>query len=174
MKTVPIEMSSNLKRNQKGFTLVELIIVVALAGIIVVAATTTFHQVLLGTTLSNDRNSAVNQLRNAVHWISRDAQMAQIVVVDDSLEVPKVLEMSWEDWEGTPHAAYYSLEDGRLERNYDGQMTFIAEYIDPVPVNTDFVWDDVDRVLTVTMTARAGDEIETRTFDVKSRPDPVS
>ena len=170
MKMKKPSMLKKLRENQHGFTLVELIIVIALIGIISAAATMAIHQVLTGTTLSNDLNTAVNQVRNAGHWISRDTQMAQ--TVEDNPADPKILELTWEDWEGSPHTVYYTLQHGKLERNYDGyQQVLIAQYIKPKGEGTDCHWDEVERMLTVTFTAQAGEESETRTFQVKPRPD---
>jgi prepilin-type N-terminal cleavage/methylation domain-containing protein len=164
-------------KNQKGFTLVELIIVVALIGMISAAATTAIHQVLTGTALSNDLNTAVNQIHNAGHWISQDVQMAKPgsdTIVDSSqLDDPDFLQLTiWEDATGdTTHTVMYTLQDGKLLR--DGQL--IAEYIQPKQEGVTWCdWDEATLLLTATITAQVGEEIETRTFEVKPRPDPVS
>jgi len=168
MKVKKPSMLKRLKRNQKGFTLIELLVAIALTGIIGTAAAMSIHQILTGTVLSNDQNTAINQVRNAGYWISRDALTAQSV--NDNPEDPKFLELTWQEWDGTPHTVYYTLEDGTLRRNYDGQETLIAQYIRPKETGvTDCHWDG--ETLTVNITAQVGDKTETRTFEVKPRPD---
>ena len=171
--------------SQKGFTLLELLIVIALIGFISVAAAMSIHQVLTGTILSNDTNTAINQVRNAGHWISRDAQMAQTVVADNPTtpEIEPVtgelLILNWTAWDGDAHQVIYSLEtmSGGLKELQRQETigtavttTMISQYIDAD--DTSCQWDG--DTLTVTITAQSGDKSETRTFEVKPRPDPVS
>lgn len=167
MKQPP--MLKRLNRSQKGFTLVELVIAIALAGIIGAAITVSTHQVITGTTLSNDRNTAVNQVRNACHWISRDVQMAQ--TVDDNPGGARLLELTWVEWAGTPRTVYYVLQVGELWRHYGGQQTLIAQYIKPKGAGTDCHWDELEKVLSVNISAEVSGKTETRAFQVKPRPD---
>jgi len=167
MKQPP--MLKRLERAQKGFTLVELMIAVAITGIIGAAATMSLHQVITGTTLSNDRNTAINQVRNACHWISRDTQMAQ--TVNDNPGDPKFLELTWVEWDGPSRTVDYILQDDQLWRHYDGQQTLIAQYIKPKGAGTDCHWDEVEKVLSVNITAEVNGKTETRAFQVKPRPD---
>jgi len=165
-----LKKPSTLKRlesSQRGIGLVELIIAIAITGIIGAAATMALHQVLTVPTISNNQNTAINQVRNAVHWISRDVQMAQSVNATGSLD--PFLILGWTDWEGHVHEATYMLEDvsKELRRNYDGAQMLIAQYIDTDKSNCQ--WDG--KVLTVTITATVGGKTETRTFKVKPRPD---
>jgi len=167
---------SNKYRNQKGFTLIEMLVVIALTGIIAAAATMAIHQVLTGTVLSNDQNTAINQVRNAGYWISRDALMAQSVNITGASDFP--LTLRWTDRDHNEHQVDYTLEDmpsgtfKRLQRQEtinDAQVTTttVGQYIDVG--NTDCHWDG--EVLTVNITAQVGDKTETRTFQVKPRPD---
>jgi len=164
-----------LIKNQRGFTLLELLVVIALTGIIGAAAAMSIHQVFTGTALSNDQNTAVNQVRSAAYWIIRDGQMAK--TVNDNPEVPKFLELTWASWDGSEsYNVTYELLDSPdglkvLQRNYDGQQMLIAQYIKPEGAGTDCHWDEVEKVLSVNITAEVGDKTETRTFQVKARPD---
>ena len=163
-------------RSQRGYTLVEMLLVVALVGIIGAAATMTISQLMTGTILCNDQNSAINQVRNADQWIRRDAQTAKSI--DDNPAAPKFLEMTvWENADGTAsHTVTYSYVDSSgglkdLHRDSGTQQIMVAQYIDPA--STSCSWDSVERVLTVTITAHLGDKTETRTIEVKARPDPA-
>ena len=160
-----------LFKDQKGFTLIEMIITIAIAGIIGGAATLAVHQVITIPTISNNHHNAINQVRNAVHWISRDAVMAN--TVNDSPPGGEFLELTWDSWDGSSHNCTYSLLNSsnglkNLWRNYDGQQTMIAQYIDPD--NTDCDWDMLEGILAVNVTAQVGDETEKRSFEVQPRP----
>jgi len=158
-----------------GFTLIEVLVVIALTGIISAAAAMSIHQVFTGTASSNDQNTVINQVRNAAYWIVRDGQMAK--TVNDNPEAPKFLELTWGSWNGSEsYNVTYELLDSSgglkvLQRNYDGQQMLIAQYIKPEGAGTDCHWDEVERVLSLNITAEVNDKTETRTFQVKPRPD---
>ena len=191
-------MLKRLNGNQQGFTLLELIIVIALTGIIAAAATMAIHQVLTGTALSNDINTAVNQVRNAGHWISRDAQMAQSIETEN-LAAPKVMVLDWVglEWKeesgqnerqcsNTYHVEYRS-DGNKLERyqkittykyTTDGQFmpdeTVIKE-------NTTLIANYMTSISipappvgsnrwVVTIKAKCGQAEEERTYEIKQRP----
>jgi len=65
-----------MKKGQKGFTLPELLITVAITGLIVSFLGTAIYQIITITEYSNDRMIAMHELQNAAHWFSRDGQMA--------------------------------------------------------------------------------------------------
>jgi len=177
-----LKKPSTLKRlesSQRGIGLVELIIAIAITGIIGAAATMALHQVLTVPTISNDQNTAINQVRNAVHWISRDALTAQ--TINDNPGDPKFLELTRMDLDDNElHTITYSLESmpgglnklNRSETDNSGTTeTTIAQYIEPKAANvTDCRWEESDKVLTVTITAKVGGKTETRAFQVKPRP----
>ena len=158
-----------LAKNQKGFTLVELLVAIAIAGIIGAAATMAVHQVITIPIISNNQNTAINNVRNATHWISRDAQSANSTSIDVSPKFLSLERLEWDSGNWTSHAIDYTLEDNVLWRYYDSGTagTLIAQYIDTEKSNCH--WDG--DVLTVTITSKVGNNSETRTFEVKPRPD---
>ena len=159
--------------------MIELIVALAIASAIGVAVTMTAHQLITIPVLSNDSNTAINQVRNAVNWINRDVQSAIPSSITTSPEF-----LSLEQLEGdsgtsswTKYTVDYSLEDvagsslKELRRYYHSSTTgtLIAQYIDLS--TTSCSWDDVGKVLTVNIAAQVGTRTEARTFEVKTRPD---
>jgi len=121
--------------NQRGFALIEMIVVIAITGLISGPVAGTISQVFIINAQSTARMTAVKQVESAVHWLSRDAMMAQ--TINGTAGFPKTsnLSLKWVEWDNTSHSANYSLQNGKLRRIYsDGSQvtnTLIAEYINP-------------------------------------------
>ena len=181
-----------MKLSERGFTLVELLVVIALMSLITLGATMTTFQIINVTRHSNDHVAAVRQVQNAGYWISRDALMAESVVVDDDPETAEFLTLTWAEWgydeDSYYHEATYSFRDlsagiGKLERQYviyddeyvvtESKTNLVAEYIyynltDPDDTTKA---DYESSVLTAQITASLGEASETKEYRVGHRPD---
>ena len=194
MKVKQPAILKKLRRNQKGFTLIELLLVIALTGIIGAGATMSIHQVIFGTALSNDLNTAVNQVRNAGYWISRDALMAQSIAAEN-LTAPKVMVLDWVglEWKegssgyecyNTYHIEYH-YSDNKLERyqkittdkyTTKGQLVetgesestiLVADYITSISIPDPALGAGK---LVITIKAKYREAEEGRTYEIKPRP----
>ena len=158
-----------LKKDQRGLTLVELLIVIAITGIITGGITMSIFQVFNINTRTANRMAAVSQVENAGSWVSPDIQMAREIDTESEF-----LKLTWIEIEGAAnytHEVIYTLEDSELWRSHsvnDGEptLTRVAEYIDPV--QTSCIW--AGGVLTFEVTATVGEQSETREYKVKPRP----
>jgi len=135
------------------------------------------HQILTGTTQTTNHNNAINEVRTAEHWISRDARMAKpgnVVVNNDPAEPTLLQILLWLDEDGSSTSTItYTLQDGTLQRDRDDQQTFLAGNIRAKEEGVTWCqWNESTQVLTVTITAEVFTESETRTFEVRARPDP--
>jgi len=167
-----------MKQGEEGFTLIEIVMVIAIIALIAGAATMVTFQLVRGTERSNDHMTAVNQVQNAGYWISRDTQMAKIVTATD-LTPPDFLILFWGEEESDKPQVTYTLEvmpgtelkklQRRLSINGEPESTtFVAQYIDPDKTSCNFNGNK----LTLTVTAAGGSgspKSETRVYEVTPR-----
>jgi prepilin-type N-terminal cleavage/methylation domain-containing protein len=128
-----------INKNQKGFTLVELMIAIAISSVITGGITMTIFQVIIGSARTNNHMIAVRQAQNAGYWVSHDGQMAQSINIgSDPLGGGFPLVLTWTDWEGNRYKVTYTIivAPPQLERSLsinDGEPTntIVAQYIVP-------------------------------------------
>lgn len=172
-----------INRNQTGFTLMEILVALAITGIIVSTVTLVLFQVFDGEARANNHIDAISRAQDAGRYISQDAGMAQIVErTEDEDGFP--LTLTWTRWDNNQtYEIVYSIVDNRLQRE---------EYINGV-LNTTLVFEhiigtdgeelktylnppdaDDDYKLSFTITAIVGvgsqQVSETRTYEAIPRP----
>jgi len=157
---------------QKGFTLVELLVAVAVGGIIIWGVVTTIFQVTWGTNRTNNQVVALTNVHHAALQIKKDLQMAQNA---DFSGGPAVT-LSWTDYtssfetlEPEDHSSGYELSGSDLRRTYDGTTGIVGRNIISIDVTEH---PTNDRVIDVVITATEGDvtpRSETLEFSVYMR-----
>ena len=163
-----------LHKDQRGLTIVELLVVIILTGLITAAVTTTFFQVFDMNTRTANHMSALSQVQQAGKLVSEDLLEAQAIDPD-----PTGGEFLILSWNGTAvHEITYTLEDGELWRSETigggaATTTRVAEHIDPDQTSIDpSVACQFPNcgVYEFTVTATVGEESEQRVYTIKPRP----
>jgi prepilin-type N-terminal cleavage/methylation domain-containing protein len=157
-----------INKDQKGFTLIEVLVVTLITGIVSYGATMAISQVYGHNTRSAAHMTAIKQVENAARWIGRDAVMAQNVEPSGASGFP--LNLTWVGWDNTLYQVTYSIEDDKLRRSYsaDGggpSQNVVAQYIDSDPAKTHceltaggtFNLPDINDTFTITGSAVADD-----------------
>jgi len=173
-----------MKHGERGFTLVELLIAVSIMFVLSGAAGAVTFQTLKGAARGNGYMSAVRQIENAGHWISRDAQMADGIKTD-GLTWPDFLVINWVERDYVHdeiyHSATYYFDNfsgniGRLMRRHwssagANETTLVGEsiYYDAIhPDETKAHYRGP--VLTVKLTSIIGEKHETKEYKIIPRP----
>ncbi len=164
------------KIGQAGFTLVELLVAVAISGLVSLGAAIASAQVLSQTTKNNDYTLASRNVLNASYWISHDASMAQTINGTEGFPQTEDLSLFWRGWDNTRYSANYTLENGILKRIYSENETIttmiIASNINPDPSKTYCVYENGILTVTITSSVGAGDKVVnvTKVRQITPRP----
>ena len=186
---------SKITKNQRGFTLIELIIAIAITTLIAGGVASALFQVYNVNTLNSNHMTATRQVQNAGFWISQDSQMAQIVDTTDDVGTAEIeiLFLSWTGWgydigddKGTDYVEvvyYYDVATSEIWRN-EVKTTTIYDS-DGGPVGTPTSSSSLFRVaqfitsattalsgnkIELTIVAEVADSSEKRTYEVSPRP----
>ena len=122
---------------QKGLTIIEMLVAIAVTGIIVVFLGTAIYQIITVSEYGNDRLTAMHELQNSAHWFNLDGQKAVTANVSDDL----LLTIS----ETT--SIIYSLVGTELRRISGSSQITLARNI----TSADFSIDN--RVITMSLTS---------------------
>jgi prepilin-type N-terminal cleavage/methylation domain-containing protein len=158
-------------RKQNGFTLIEMIIAIAITGILGLGIATFTVQTFTETKRSSVYTDKIMQMENAGYWVSRDVQMSQNVTPGLNAGFP--LQLNWTDENDDAYQVTYSLTGGQISRslviNDDPPLSIpIAQSIDPAPALTYFSY--ADGLLTFNVSATLGTWTASRTYQIKQRP----
>ena len=160
-----------MKRGEKGFTLIEVLIVIAITGVIIGPLAMVTTTLLTNPQRSTDQSVVLHQVQDAGHWISRDVQMARTVDFDEPdvflrLHIPVDTDVN------NDYSVVYLFDGDKLKRRvYDSSEiliseTLIADYIDTD--NTAFSTLGFS-LYKLTIRASKGEAVVKRSYEVSQR-----
>ena len=170
-----------MRRNEKGFIAIDLVIVVALTAIIAIGAGMTTMQIIDSSRLTGDWTTTIRQAQNLGYRLSQDALMAQTITISDDPETADVefIIAYWKDWEtGDTHDIRYVWFDSvdslkKLKRIHvtkdkdgveiDNETTLVADNIYTASLS----WQD--GMWTLTVEVRSGTKSATREYEITKR-----
>ena len=183
---------------QKGFSLIELLVAIPIAGLVVAAATGAIIQ-LLNVSDINANTMAIRQVQTAGSWVSRDGVQAQSTSGISTVGTGMPFTLTWSFWDtgasppvNETHQVTYSLVDmpsGSLKQvqrheivtDANGAVTsdttiFVAKYVDGSAISCQWAWETdpapahySSTTFIFTVTAAVGSETESRSYQIRPR-----
>ena len=161
-----------MQRNEKGFAVIELVMVLAIVGIIAPVLTMTTTTMLANYQQADDQTIVLNQVQNAGYWICRDVQMARDVTLGDPNGFPLTLVIPVDTDSNNDISIEYSFESNKLKRRvYDSLHTLVSEnLVAQYVVVADTTFDSVGAgVYELTVKVSEGDVVVERSYKVSQR-----
>jgi prepilin-type N-terminal cleavage/methylation domain-containing protein len=122
-----------LKGNKQGFTLVEILVVLAIVGAISGVMAMTISMVRTTTSDTTARNMTMSQVNQAANWIARDIESASSVSFPGGSVLCRVTRYLWDDVAKnfTTETIDYDVTDKVLLRKVNGSAngTPVAQFI---------------------------------------------
>ena len=165
-----------IQRKEKGFTLIELVIGLAIMSVIIVAMGMTITTLVTNSQGTTERSVVLRQVQNAGYSISHDVQMAENVILDGTGGFPLTLDIPVDTDQNNDYIVDYLFDGNKLKRQvYDSSYTLIketvvAEYID---VDETTFTDLGSNTYELTVRASTGEAVAERSYQVKQRLGPV-
>lgn len=157
---------------QKGYTLLELLIVLAVGSVLMGGIVLSIYQVVWNSARSNSQVVASADINQATLAIKKDLMMTQSSNMSEEVSQSSVA-LSWDDYTNwavadnqTTHTSSYTLSGTKLQRTYDGTVSIVGRNI----TSLEFTLNG--SVVTVVITATSPgfpQRSETLTFNVYLR-----
>jgi len=158
---------------QRGFTLVEILLAVAIGGIIMAGAATAVYHTIVGTDRTSSQVTVLADVNQAALAVKKDLQMAH--TTDLSGTPQNSAQLNWTDYTGfesgnQTHSISYVLSDANLLRTYDGTESIVGRNITSVSFAQN---DRVIDVVITSSTSGSSPKSETLEFSVFLRTEEV-
>jgi prepilin-type N-terminal cleavage/methylation domain-containing protein len=106
-----------IAKREKGFTLLELLLAVAIGAIAIAAVTAIIMQVFQINTVSSNRTVLIRELERVGSYVSRDALQTEAGSVKTTISDSETLTLAWTE-DGTGYSIVYSKQGEDIVRTY--------------------------------------------------------
>lgn len=165
-----------IRRTEKGFTLIEAVIGLAVISVIIVAMTMTITTLVTNSQGTTERSIVLRQVQNAGYSISHDVQMAENITPDGTGGFPLTLDIPVDTDQSNDYSVDYLFDGNKLKRQvYDSSDTLIKEAVVAEYIDVDETTFTALGSNTYELTVRAstGEAVAERSYQVKQRLGPV-
>ncbi len=161
-------------RDERGMTLVEILVALAIAGLITGTLVTAIYQIYQVTGWGSNQMRVQHDLQNAATWLNRDVVSASSAEVTDSqmvLTIPYYPSGSSIYTPTIRTITYtFSAPERILARDSVTSTVTVARHVEDVAFSGT---DTVTSAITITLTSQAGVVTGSATLHLDMRPEPT-
>ena len=173
-ENLPIPTLDDFHQGQKGSSLAEMLVVIAISTMVIGIITTSLVQFLLVTNWGNDQLLVTSDLQVAGLWLGRDIPESSSFT-PDTIDPNQYGTFSWLDENGVLHEYTYSYDpsSGDLIREYlqDGSTQTILGAARNIAEAGDVNFSPSGDLVTVEITSTSGDVSKTIELNLAMRTD---
>jgi len=126
-----------VRNSQKGFVLVEVLVAIAVGGMVLGGIVSAIFQTTNITTRTPPQVTALEDIKYATYWISKDVRMAATTNLVDGAPPVNNLVLDWTSWyddngqlSAVSHHCEYALSGRQLCRTYDSDpLRAVGRYV---------------------------------------------
>ena len=186
------KFKKTFNRNQEGFTLIEMIVVVAISTFITAGLVLSLHSIMFGSNHSREEMQSTQYVQNSGSWLRQDILMSQSLESGDIPETPEneIITMYWtspayKDAQDNDRIDYYDvkyhLESEKLKReeyvttkvyNSNGALVDIVTNQSTAVISdnvAEFVINSENITRTFSITSLVGDAETEQTYEIFPR-----
>ncbi|MFO7943964.1 MAG: prepilin-type N-terminal cleavage/methylation domain-containing protein [Anaerolineales bacterium] len=173
-ENLPIPALDDFHQGQKGASLVEMLVVVAISTMVIGIITTSLVQFMLVTNWGNDQLLVTSDLQVAGLWLGRDVPEAS-TFTQDTEDDNQYGTFAWQDHTGVLHEYTYSYDpsSGNLIREYlqDGSTQTILGIARNIAEADHVNFSPSGDLVTVEITSTSGNVSKTIELNLAMRTD---
>jgi prepilin-type N-terminal cleavage/methylation domain-containing protein len=161
-----------MMRRQAGYTMIELLVVTAIMGVVIVGMGMTVTNVMKNADQPTGQSVLLIQVQNTGRWVSRDIQMSNNVTLTEPTGFPASLKIPVDGDRNNDYTVEYEIVDSELKRNqYDALGVFDHGTIVARGVNTDNTTIEMidDNYYWITVGVAVSDDTLIRSYGVRQR-----
>lgn len=157
----------HFREDERGASLVELLVAIAISGLVFSVLSTALVQFMLTTRWGNNQLQITNNIQVASLWLGRDALEAASFTPGTGSEYGT---LSWNDSSHEYRYLYDSTKTSLVREHYDsGALQSTITVARNIQNQTDVTFSLTGQLLTVTITSTSGGESETASLDFALR-----